>query len=158
VGAVSSSVQAVPVQSDKAVVAFISTHLNSDPVAWVSFIGKEFAWRGDSIASLISQVIGKQSIDRSKLEKMLGLLREAFARPAINRNAGDQNPVAPFALLDQLQQDLSWDASALAEIDSTGRYVIAALKTSVGAEAVASDASETLPKPPDALNSTRPES
>lgn len=106
--------------------AFISPYLNSDPVAWVNFISEEFAWRGDSIASLISQVIGKQSIDRSKLEKMLGLLREAFARPAINRNAGDQNPVATFALLDQLQQDLCRDASALAEIDSTRRYVIGA--------------------------------
>ena len=127
VGAVSSSAQAVPDrQSDNAVVAFISTYLNSDHVAWVSVIGKEFAWRGDSIASLISQVVGKQSIDRSKLEKMLGLLREAFARPAINRNTGDQNPVATFALLDQLHQDLSRDASALAEIDSTRRYVIGA--------------------------------
>jgi hypothetical protein len=127
VGAVSSSAQAVPVRPLE-IVSFITTYLNSDHVAWFSSIGKEFAWRGDSIAPMISQVVGKQSIDRSKLEKMLGLLREAFARPAIIRNAGDRNPVATFALLDQLRQDPSWDASALAEIDSTRQYVIAALK------------------------------
>jgi hypothetical protein len=95
-----------------------------------SFIEKEFARRGDSIASVISQVIGKQSIDRSKLEKILGLLREAFQRPAIIRNAGDRNPFATLSLLDQLQQDPSRDASALAEIDSTRQYVIGALKNS----------------------------
>jgi hypothetical protein len=131
VGAVSSSAQTVPVrQSDRVVVDFINRYLNAEQVVMFSYIEKEFAWRGDSIASVISQAIGKQSIDRSKLEKILGLLREAFERPAIIRNAGDRNPAATLSLLDQLQQDPSRDASALAEIDSTRQYVIGALKNS----------------------------
>ena len=75
-------------------------------------------------------MIGKQSVDQPKLGRILGILRAAFERPAIIKNAADRNPAATFALLDQLQQDPSRDASALAEIDSTKQFVMGALKSS----------------------------
>ena len=85
---------------------------------------------GDSAASAVIEVIGKPAVDKSKLERILGILRAAFERPAVITNAVDRNPVATFTLLDQLKQDPSRDASALAEIDSARQYVIGALKNS----------------------------
>jgi hypothetical protein len=133
VAAVSSFAQAVAARKpDRAVIASIATYLNADPdhLLMTGFVDKQITRMGDSAASAVIEVIGKPAVDKSKLERILGILRAAFERPAIITNAADRNPVATFALLDQLKQDPSRDASALAEIDSARQYVIGALKNS----------------------------
>lgn len=126
-----SSAQAVGArQPDRASVGLITDFVNNEHPAITEIEIKQLTWMGDSAAAAIIQVIGTQTVDQPKLGRILGILRAAFERPAIIKNAADRNPSVTFALLDQLQQDPSRDASALAEIDSTRQYVIGALKNS----------------------------
>jgi hypothetical protein len=129
VAAMSSSAQAVAVrQPDRGTLSLITDYVNNDHQAIAGVIIKQFTWMGDSAASAIMQVIGKQPVDKPKLERILGILHAAFERPGIIRNSADRSPTATLTLLNQLQRDPAWDASALAEIDSTRQFVIGVLK------------------------------
>jgi hypothetical protein len=131
IGAISCSAQARGVQQpNRALVTAITTYLNSEPTAMNGVMAKQLTRMGDSAASTMADIIGQQVVDRTKLEKVLSILRSAFERPSIITNSTDRNPVATFALLNHLRQDPSWDAPTVAEIDSARQFVIAALKNS----------------------------
>lgn len=108
-------------------VSLVAKFLDPHKTLFVSVEGKRITRMRDSVAPAIIEAIGKATVSRPVLERILGLLKDAFERPAIITHPADRKPAATLALLRQLEQDPSWDAQALLEIASTRQYVIAAV-------------------------------